>query len=254
VALFLLLAYLFLVCSGCDKREPEEYQRPELLIYCGITMARPIRVLADRLEEKKDCTVKIMLNGSGNLYRSLTSNRTGDLFLPGSALYMQRCQREKLVDSVVEVGSNRATLVVRRGNPLKVKGELASLVDPAYRVVLGDPDTGSIGRETKRILGRAGLYEQALDHALALTTDSKGLTRSLCENRADLTLNWRATTFWPENREKIEALDLDPATAPPHPLLLGRLVFSRHPELARAFMALATDKEGRAVFRRYGFQ
>lgn len=253
LSLILLLGLLLSLFTGCRQKQTQIVQKPELLIYCGNTMGQPIRKLGDQLEQQQNCTVKIMLSGSGQLYRSLSTNRVGDLFLPGSASYMEKANREGLISRIVTVGINQATLVVRKGNPLAISADLNNMVNPDYRTILADPHSGSIGKESKRILTRAGIYQKARDQVLTVTTDSKGLVRALAANKADLTINWRATTFWPENSPLMDALPLPEEIAPPHKLLMGLLTFSTHPELANAFMDLASGPEGKELFITYGF-
>ncbi|MEA3348432.1 MAG: substrate-binding domain-containing protein, partial [Pseudomonadota bacterium] len=92
-----------------------------------------------------------------------------------------------------------------------------------------------------------------LDNAVYMTTDSKDLIKAIKEKKADLALNWQAPAFWPENREAVEILPLNEKIAARHPLILGRLKFSKHPEIVKKFMQLAKSPEGQAIFRRYGF-
>lgn len=249
-----LILFLLISLNGCRQEQSQTVQKPELLIYCGITMARPIRELADLLEQRQQCTVKIILNGSGSLYKSIKINQVGDLYLPGSAPYLEKCIQEKLVSRVATLGINQAALIVLKGNPLSITANQSNLSNGKYHTVLSDPDTGSIGKESKRILTKAGLYEMANTQVYAITGDSKELTQYIISHRADLTINWRATTFWPENSILIEALPLPDEIAPPHQILMGILKYTTHPKLAGEFMDLASGPEGKKLFKAYGFQ
>ncbi|NOQ45962.1 MAG: solute-binding protein, partial [Desulfobulbaceae bacterium] len=193
--------------------------KKELLIYCGSTMAQPVRKIADRIEQQENCIIKIIKNGSGNLYRSIKINQQGDLFLPGSESYMEKCLQEKLVTETVLVGFNRAALMVAKGNPLNIPADLLSILNSDYRTVLGAPDSGSIGMETKKILTQVGVYDQAISKALYLTSDSKDLVKAIADNKADLVINWRATAMWPDNKEALDTLLLSEETVPPHKLI-----------------------------------
>ena len=250
--IFVLLLSFFTL-NGCTNQDPPEPIKKELLIYCGITMAKPMRKIADCIEQQENCIVKIIKNGSDNLYRSIKINRKGDLYLPGHESFIKECLKEKLVTETVPVGFNRAVLMVAKGNPLNIPGNFNSLLNPDYRIVLGAPDSGSIGRETKKVLTQAGIYDQAITQTLYLTTDSADLTKAIADNKADLVVNWYATATWPENRELVDILLLDEDMVLPHKLILGLLSFSRQPEIARRFMKLASSPEGREIFADYGF-
>ncbi|SHJ11505.1 molybdate transport system substrate-binding protein [Malonomonas rubra DSM 5091] len=250
--LLLALIPLLLTASSCQEQLPEPEKKPELLIYCGFTMGKAVREIANRFEQQENCQIKMIQGGSGNLYRSILVNRAGDLYLPGSESYIEKARSSNLVTDAVVVGSNRAALVVAKGNPLGISADINNLLSAHYRTVLGSPDSSSIGKETERILSASGIYHQAIDRTLYLTSDSKGLSEAIRSDKADLALNWLATVRWPENLYSVDAIELDPEIAPEHRLLLGLLQYSRHSELARSFMAFAASDEGHAVFADFG--
>lgn len=247
----LLLAGLLLLCS-CQKPE-QVNSRKELLIYCGITMIRPIQEIADIMEKEQNCTIKITKQGSGTLLNSLKANRVGDLFLPGSESYIKMAIDEGLVCETVFVGYNRAALVVQKGNPLHITSDITNLTNKKYRIILGSAESGSIGKETQRILSQLGIYQQAIDNALFLTADSKGMVKAILDKDADLILNWYATSVWEGNRTHMDGLLLEDTIAPPHKLMLGLLTFSPYPDIARRFMEVAVSPQGKAIFTKYGF-
>jgi len=249
--LLVLLMTIF-VFGGCQKAEQKE-SRKELLIYCGITMIMPMQEIAKIIEQEKNCTIKITKQGSGALLNSIKANRVGDLFLPGSESYIKTCIAEGLVKESVAVGYNRAALIVQKSNPLHITPDVKNLTNKQYRVVLGSAESSSIGRETERILTPLGIYQEALDIALFLTSDSKGMVKAILDKNADLVLNWYATSVWEENRTSMDGLLLDDKVAPPHKLVLGLLTFSPYPDIARRFMELASSKQGQEIFARYGF-
>jgi molybdate transport system substrate-binding protein len=250
----MLLLLLITICmlSGCRKAEQAE-SRKELLIYCGITMIMPMQEIAKIVEQEKNCTIKITKQGSGALLNSIKANRVGDLFLPGAESYIKTCIDEGLVKESVSVGYNRAALIVQKGNPLHITPDVRNLTNKQYRVVLGSAESGSIGRETERILGPLGIYQEALDNALFLTSDSKGMVKAILDKNADLVLNWYASSVWEENRPFMDGLLLDDKVAPPHKLVLGLLTFSPYPDIARRFMELASSEQGQEIFARHGF-
>ena len=251
LCLFLLLSLCFIV--SCDMSMPVEAQKKELLIYCGVTMSRPVQEIARYIEKQENCIVKISQGGSGTLYHALQVNKKGDLFLPGSESYMQTCMKQGLITETVPAGYNRASFLVAKGNPLGIKPKLTSLLNPAYRIVLGSPESGSIGRETKRMLDRYGMTEQVYSRVDYLTSDSRGLAMALLNNKADLVVNWYSCGLWQENSEYVDPIELLSRDAKPHTLVLGLLESSYYPGIAKRFMEYAASEEGKAIFCRYGF-
>lgn len=250
----LLLNLLLLpLLVACDMGTGSDKAKPELLVYCGITMAHPISEIAAIVEKEKGAKIVITQGGSEDLYKSLSASRKGDLYLPGSASYINRHMEEGLLGDYVHIGYNQAAIIVKKGNPHGFVNDLNQLTRKDISVVIGNANTGSIGRESKRILDKMGIYHPVLENTVFLTTDSRNLNRALREDEADIILNWRATAFFEENREYMETIDLDPELAKPKRLLLIQLVFSKHPEISRYFMELAASPKGQAIFRKYGF-
>ena len=245
---------LFCSCAifGCKSQHMEEASKKELLIYCGTTMAPAVRELADIFEQHQNCIVKIIKDGSGNLYRSIKVNQVGDLYFPGSESYMEKCQAEGIVLESQPVGFNRVVLVVAKDNPLNISTDLNNFINKKYRTVLGAAKSGSIGKETRLIFAIEGTYKQAAEQVLFLAIDSKDLEVAIKENRADLTMNWNAAALHDNNSAAIDILRLDESIAPPHVLMFGLLSTSHSPKLAQRFMSFAGADEGQNIFLRYG--
>jgi len=138
---FLLLLWGAVGCS------PKPVSQRQLLIYCGITMARPMNEIAAIIEDQEDIEVIIIQGGSGNLLRSIEINGVGDLYLPGSESYIESVREKILIVEAELVGYNRAVLMVQKGNPLHLDADLQNLASPAYYVVIGNPESGSLFKE-----------------------------------------------------------------------------------------------------------
>ncbi len=248
-SLFLVIYTIFGLASCASNPAPKR----ELLIYCGITMARPMLEIASIIEEQENIDVIIIQGGSGNLLRSIEINNVGDLYLPGSGSYIELAKEKGLIIDTNLVGYNQAALMVQEGNPLNLTADLNNLANPDYYVVIGNPDSGSIGKETRRILEEEGLFEPVLENARELTTDSKDLVSVLAEGRADLVINWYAVSTWEENKENMDVIPLDPALAPPKDLIIASLRTIREPKLAEIFVQYAISEDGQAIFEKYGF-
>jgi molybdate transport system substrate-binding protein len=246
IGLLFLAAWLSTVVQADGKRG-------ELLIYCGITLLQPISEIARILEKERDIRITISQGASEDIYQSLKKSGLGDLYLPGDPDYRTRHLAEGLLGEYVTVGYNQAALVVRKGNPKKVKADLKELLRDDLAVAIGSPERGAIGLETRQILKQAGLFEQVVQGAAALAADSRGLNLMLKRGEVDLVVNFRATAYFPDNAPHMEAVDLDPGIAKPQPLWLSLTTVAKNPGEARRFMRYAAGPEGQAIFRKHGF-
>lgn len=227
--------------------------RPELLIYCGITLVRPMTEIARLFEQKENIKITLAQGGSEDLYQSAKKSQTGDLYLMGEPTYRARHLDEGLLGDFKVVGYNQIALMVRKGNPKQIKADPRELLRQDVTVIVGEADSGSVGHETKRVLEALGIYQAVVEKAVALVSDSRSLNSAMKKGEADATLNWRATGFFPDNAEAVDVIDVDPVLAKPQALLLNLLNFSKNKELAQRFMAYAAGDEGQAIFRKHGF-
>ncbi|MBB1487563.1 substrate-binding domain-containing protein [Oceanospirillum sediminis] len=249
---------LVTLLAGCEQSSDSASEqtsniKTELLAYIGITMAKPMAEIFDIMESRYDIKVTMTQGGSEDLYQSLKSSRLGDLYMPGSASYRERHKKDGLLGAYEDIGFNQASLMVVKGNPKNVRADVNELLRSDLDIVVCNPDSGSIGKESKKILSSVGIYDQVFEKSQYLTTDSRNLNKALRVGDADVILNWRATAFFPENRPNTEILDLPVTMAKPKKLQLNLLTFSDNPEAAKKVMEFAASGEGQAIFRKYGF-
>lgn len=250
---FIFILFVFYACNSQDHNEPEK--KKEMLIYCGITMIKPILEIAELIEANEDIDIIITKDGSGNLMKSMLYSKTGDLYLPGSDKYYQMLDNDHpgvVLDKVL-VGYNKAVIMVQKGNPLGMTGDLNELTKKEFAVVIGNPGSGSIGKETQSILEKKGIYATALKNSMKLSTDSKDLVKLLINKEADIVINWYAVSTWDENKDYMDVIEINPDFAKEKKLVLGLLKYSQNKETARKFMVLASSEKGQAIFKKHGF-
>ena len=225
----------------------------EMLLYCGITMVKPMTEIAQLFEKREGVKILISQGGSEDLYQSAKKSGIGDWYLPGEPSYRDKHQKEGLLGEYVNVGYNQLAMAVQKGNPKQIKPDPKEMLRKDLTVILGNAESGSVGQESKSVLDSLGIYPKVVKAAAFLSPDSRSLMIAMRKGEADLTLTWRATTFFPDNAAKLDVLDIDPKVAKPQALLLILLKSSKQPELARSFMKLVAGEEGQTIFRKNGF-
>ncbi|MCU7939228.1 MAG: molybdate ABC transporter substrate-binding protein [gamma proteobacterium symbiont of Bathyaustriella thionipta] len=217
-------------------------------------MVKPINDIAKKFEAAHEgINIIISQGGSEGLYQSLKTSKKGDLYLPGSFSYRERHFDEGLLSHYVDLGFNQAAMMVAKGNPKNISADLNNLYDENLSVVIASPEMGSIGRETKKILVKKGIYEKVVNNAIYQTSDSRTLNQAIKNGDADIIINWKATAYFEENKEQIDVIPLQPEEAKPKRLALNLLTFSKYSDTAKKFMELAKSPEGLAIFSNYGF-
>jgi len=229
--------------------------KPNLIFYCGITMVKPIQEIVKIIEKKYDCNIEISQGGSKDLYNSLSYSKMGDLYLPGSNSYREKHLEDGYLLDSVYIGFNKAAIFVQKSNPRNIK-KLEDLLNPDLLSILCNPNSGSIGKTTKKLLIKykgEDFYDDAYDNAIEIGTDSRNLNKALIDKNADLTINWRATAYWNENNKYIDIIKIDDIYAPKKKLVISLLSFSKYPDIAKALMKFASSDEGKDIMKKYGF-
>jgi molybdate transport system substrate-binding protein len=256
--IFIFLTGLLIFTTSCNYSPEDifndEDNKKQMLIYCGITMIRPMAEIAEIIEKQEDCKISIIKGGSGNLLDMIVENEYGDLYLPGSDRYYEKIAKSYpgLITDTVTVGFNKAVLMVQKGNPLGFGGDLKKLTGKDINVVIGDPASGSIGKEAKKILTKAGIFDEVINNAPVLTTDSKDLVTMLKNKTADVVINWYACSQWDSNSTFMQVIDIDSRYSKKKRLVLGLIRYSQNKELAKKFMELASSERGKMIFDKYG--
>lgn len=253
--LWLFLAFSVLSGSLFAKNS-KVAEKPSLLVYCGITMVKPILEIAKIIEKKHNCKIIVTQGGSQDLYDSLKYSKKGDLYLPGSDSYIKKNKKDGFFQDSVYIGFNKAAIFVQKGNPKNIKG-LESLVDEDISTILCNPGSGSIGKTSVKVISKfkdKEFFEDAFDMAVEIGTDSRNLNTALIQKRADMTINWRASAFWTENAPFIDVVEIDDKYAPKKKLVLNLLSFSKNPGIAKEFMKFVSSKEGKKIMKKYGFR
>jgi molybdate transport system substrate-binding protein len=249
-----VLGCLALLLQSCGEPSPQTpIEKPTLLIYVGITMIQPMQEIAHYIEKRYNVNINLIKGGSKNLLQIISNSQLGDLYLPGSDSYIRLAEKQQLITDTVAVGYNQAALLVQKGNPKQLDNNLNHLTRSDLNVVIGNPDSSSVGKIAKSILEKHGSYQQVLNNVLFLTPDSKDITQALKDKTADLALSWYATAFWPENKNSMDAILIDEKYGGKKKLVIALLKSSKNPDIARAFMEYARSDAGQAIFRAYGF-
>ncbi|MEA3290075.1 MAG: substrate-binding domain-containing protein [Campylobacterota bacterium] len=230
--------------------------KPNLLFYCGITMVKPMKEIAKIIEQKHNCKITISQGGSKDLYDSLKFSKIGDLYLPGSDSYRKKYLKDGYLLDSEYIGFNQAAIFVQKGNPKNIKS-LDRLLDENIATILCNPKSGSIGKMTQKLLTSykgEDFYYDAFDYAAQIGTDSRNLNKAISDKSADMTINWRATGYFTENKKYIDIVEIDEKYAPKKKLVLNLLSFSKNKEIAKAFMKFAASKKGQEIMKKHGFR
>ncbi len=249
--LILFITFLLVACS--DEKLPQEKAQPDLIIYSGITMVRPLNELTQEFAKQHNIEIEIRQGASGHALNSILKNKTGDIYFPGSPRYRKLPESAEIMLDRVTVGYNRMAFLVAKGNPKNITPNLDLLANSEYSVVIASPESGAVGSELKSILDKANITQKVFNNATYFTTDSHRISQAIKKGHADIGVNWYAAAIWPENIGAMDAILLPQSIVQRDALEMNLISYSNNKALAREFMSFAASAHGLKTFARYGF-
>jgi len=253
---FVLISFL----SGCGNTHKDKVintiqQNKQLIIYCENAIAPPIYELKKQFEKEYHCKVIIQNDCAQNLIGLINFSNKGDLFIPSSR-HSFRVLREKTKEDILDsvfLGYNSIVFMVKKGNPKGFKGDLSLLTSKDLSLIIANPETSSLGYETRDLLKKGKVYNKVINNVVSLTTDSKGLIKSLINNQADLIINFASTIHINGNINDIEIIPLEQKYQKELEVYAGILSTTNNRDLAESFMTYVNTSESKSVLNKYGF-
>ncbi|MCG8579412.1 MAG: substrate-binding domain-containing protein [Bacteroidales bacterium] len=259
--IFTLAITLLLIMGGCKERRPKKVKQvveppKELVIYCENTMLNMVVDLKYNFEQLYDCNVIIQNDCSKNLMGIINYSAKGDIYIPSSSHSFKSFQDitgYHLTDSLF-LGYNHLVYMVKKGNPKGFSGNTGPLKRRGkYAVIIANPETSSLGYETKQFLSKQHAYDKVLESVVSLTSDSKGLVKGLKGDQADVAINWKSNINVNGNAQHIEVIHPQSPYNNAIPMYAAVMSCSSEPKLAKAFLHLASEELSEAALARYGF-
>ncbi len=232
--------------------EPVSLQgQVRLHMYCGAGIRPPVEELARKFEaDNPGVRLDIAYAGSGCLLAQLTFAKRGDLYMPGEAYYLDQAEQRGFLVERKHIAYFVPVILVAKGNPKGVK-DLRDLLRPDLKVAIGDPDSAAIGRVTKVIYERLGLWDELVKRAPRRALNVPELAYWVSLGTCDAAVTWQAQAH--QFADRCDYISIPTELYDPVEIAVGLLTFSEHKDIARKFMDLLSSPEGQRVFEENGY-
>ena len=254
--LFLLSIVVTVFSCRHSKKENLTIERNanELTVYCENSLAPLMVDLKPAFEKNYDCDLQIINDCSQNLIGLMKFSGKGDLFFPDTQSAFNQLRKTSdlyIVDSVF-IGYNRLIIVVPRGNPRQINGNLSNTVLSGYSMILANPETSSLGYEVKNELTKRHLYDFALKNVIRLTVDSKGIDKRIINQEADYAICWQSDLYSNGFSIGVDTIEIEPELA--YEIYGGVLSSSKNVKLAKYFIDFVSSDFGIASAQNHGIK
>lgn len=256
-ALVMMTWIVFVLVDRSKPASPSEHtphaHKRELLLYCGAGIQPAAEALTKAFTETSGITVNTTYAGSGRLLGQLTSSRVGDLFMPGSAFYVERAIELKLAheDTKQKVAYFVPVIVVQKGNPLGVTS-LADLAESTLRLGLGDERAVAVGKQSKKIFDKNRIPGTKVERNVVYRSGTVNeLGVALQMKHIDAAIMWDANA-----RQFADALDVIEIPAEQNlvsTIPVAVLTCSLRVDDATRFVEYVTSPVGKQILREYDY-
>ncbi len=242
VALF-LPALLLVACGGAGESSSKA-----VVMFCAAGIKAPVAAIAKKYEEEYGVKVQLQYGGSGTLLSSLEI-APGDIYLAADSGYTDIAKGKKLVAETMPVAFMRAGFGVPKGNP-KGLSKLEDLARDDLKVGIANPDAASVGKFTKKVLSKHGIWKNVKPTVLLPTVNE--LANALKLGTVDVVVCWDALAH---QYEEIDFISLPEFEAEKKNITVGVLKASKQPTEALRFCRYLTAKDkGLPVFKAEGYE
>lgn len=171
-------------------------------------------------------------------------------------------QMQSLFIKTVPYAYNRLAIMVRKGNPKKVKG-LTDLGRAAVRVSMPNPEWEGIGKKIEEAYVKAGggslkkkiMDDKVKDGTTYLTQIHHRQTpMRILYNQSDAAPVWYTEVFYQQMMgHPVELVTIPASENSKATYIAGQLKNAPHRQAAKDFMDFLVSPEAKAIYRKYGF-
>ncbi|NPB05719.1 MAG: molybdate ABC transporter substrate-binding protein, partial [Aquificae bacterium] len=224
-------------------------QKETLTVLTAAGLKEPFDRLVELYErENPSVEVRVVYGGSGELLALLNSER-GDLFIPAGRFYADEAAERGLVDpsTFAVLVEFVPVLVVREEVARKVK-KLEDLLREDVRVGVGDPRAASIGRATRIMFEKLGLWDRLEERAVVKTPTVSQLLFYLKTGQVDATVIWRHLV---RDLKGVKVVPIPEEVRVNEAVVVSVTSFTENRKAAESFKKFLLDRK--EVFKNYGF-
>jgi len=247
-ALIIAVLSMSLWMGSCS---PDAPAKKSLTVYCGAGLNKALSEIGTAFENEHGITINFNFAGSNTLLSQLQLVKNGDIYIPGSAYYLDIAVAKGLVRSRRTIAYHIPVIAVQKGNP-KLISSLLHLSAHNIRLAVGDPKAAAIGKTSIEIFLKNHLEKAIINNIISQTATVNELIVFLSLKQVD------AAIVWEDNaRAAVDKIDIVPI--PDHQNIIktipaGILNSSHKQKTARLFIDYLLSPPARNILEKYGFK
>jgi molybdenum ABC transporter molybdate-binding protein len=249
----LIVAVLTALLVMISKPRNEKNGEAPLLVYCAAGVKPPVAELAKRYETESGVKVQIQYGGSGTLLSNIEVSHKGDLYVAADHSYIELASKKGLTAEILPLAYQSPVIAVPKGNPKNIR-HLDDLLQSGTRIALGNPESASIGKQTKKLLESSGIWaavKKQVEQNGVFKPTVPDVANDIKLGAVDAGIIWDATAAqYPE----LEAVHVPLFDSVRDEVSVAVLNSSEQPTSALRFARWLNSKIGNEVFKKHGLE
>ena len=226
--------------------------KEDLTFYCAAGLRLPIEDIVKDYENEYGIKINIQFGGSGTLLANLEASAKGDLYLAADSSYTNLASEKGLVIETIPICELKAGLVVKKGNPLKLRSLKDCLDSDSARIALANPEAASVGKLTKNVLTQLNLWDPLSKKSLVMKPTVNEVANSIKVDAADVGIIWDVIA---SQYDELDFVNLEEFNSKTRTVTLGLLESSNNKPNAMKFARyLSSIDKGQKALSKYGYK
>lgn len=246
------LAVCLALAAGLTGPAAQAAPRHALLVFAGSATKPAQDETAVVYQKETGQKVEATFAGSGTVLTQVEQEHYGDLYIPGSDIFMDKAVKDGAV--IPWTRKNLCYLVpvilVAKGNPLHIHS-LADLARPGLRVVIGQQGAVCLGNVAEAILKKAGLTKQVHKQVVSFALSCSQICNSLVLGQADAIIGW--DVYQRQHPTKMQIVPIPKKYAKTYTVQGAVVTWSPDKKAALAYLDFLAGPEGQKIFAKHGY-
>lgn len=243
LACFILLGASLALNTGCHR------DKSPLIVYAGKGIKSAMEEIQRTFEDRHKIPLSIIYAGSNSLLTTIKKSNKGDIFIPGSASYINEIPEQ--VTTSYHVANHIPVFIVRADNTKQLQS-FTDLMQKGLEIAVGNKDMCAIGKVAETIIS-ASDQKAVLRQNIVITASTVNELLSLVINReVDAALVWGDMLQWPEAAE-LQLVAIPEAINSPKEIRVAILKHTSNAKQAALFAEFVAT-EGKVIFANQGFR
>ena len=222
-----------------------------IFAYVGAGIKAPVIELAEMFKKETGIAVEMTFNNSGALVSQLTLSRKGDVFMPGSMVFVEKAASAGLVDKVsASIAYHVPVIIVPKANPAGIRS-IGDFAKPGVKLVLPDSRATALGKSAFKIFDKIDIRAAVEKNILSFGETPQKVAAAISMGTGDAGIVDYSNVS--KMRDRLATVDIDPMVNAVEVLPCAVLSCTADKGAAERFMRFA-EKRGPAVFEKHGFK